>query len=150
MSNNNVTQLATCPDWCNAHVKPAELPNAGSDFPGLHRASFLWEKRFEDFPTATSVWITQPVSEELEQVPEIAYTNGPRMEIPNSFTTQEARRFAEALLAAVEVVERAPERCSHCSEPTMTPGLCFRCEHEAEREIRARRRSAIHLVTLDD
>ena len=146
MSNNNVTQLATCPDWCTAHVKPDALPHAGPDFPGLHRASFLWEKRVESWPTATSVWITQSVGEELEQVPGIAYTAAPRMDIPHSFTTQEARRFAEALLAAVEVAERAPERCSHCSEPTMTAGLCFMCEHEAEREVRARRRSAIQLV----
>lgn len=146
MSNDNVTQIATCPDWCSAHVKPSALPHAEHDFPGLHRASFLWEKRFEDWPTATSVWISQVVGEEHDEVPSIAYSVGPRQEIPHSFTAQEARRFAEALLAAVAVAESAPERCAECNEPTMSPGLCFGCEHKADREVRNRRRATIRLV----
>jgi len=144
-------QEINCPEWCTAHFGGnghSEALAGEKYLPGVigkHTALLLKERRY-DFSPCSAVRVEQSETLDGRSLPKIEFWHGnpyvrnlPASEVPRApqthhpITALEARRLAEALLKAAEMIEALlPGRCG-CGEPVALVGAeCEQCSVRRE------------------
>ena len=144
-------QEINCPEWCTAHFGGnghSEVLTGEKYLPeaiGKHTALLLKERKYH-FSPCTAVRVEQSESLDGRSLPKIEFWHGnpavknlPAGEVPmaprthHPITALEARRLAEALLEAADMIEALlPGRCE-CGEPVARVGEeCEQCSVRRE------------------